>query len=492
MAYTTGQSAPLIAINNYTLLENNLAAATGPQITFTKASGPFSVAGSATAANAVLGVLEFVGDDEDNSIPSARIQALCVDATVASSGIVTSSLTFSTFLTSIQPRMVIAKTGAVTINLPEAAGVGLTIAGGGLTSTGTSLLTGALTQLTGAVTINDDAAGATLKFGTGAAAKLVTIGSNNGASALTMYCGTGNFALDGAAASTYAIGASTTTGTISIGGTAQTGTMTLAGGTAAQQIDIAASTGGKTVHIADGAGVNLVTIGSTVGASAVTIQSGTGDLSLTSTDAITQGAGGAFTLDAVGVLELNSSGAAIGIGNDAVAQGINIGTGAAARPIVAGNVTAGTTMVLNTPVGTQVSAPNGLIASVGNITATAGNLTTTTGNVVIAGVAKGVLVAPTTTGAGATPRTCNARHGMVTFTTAGIAAGANDTFVINNNLALNAAQVVMVSVYGATTGSALSIESVTVAAGTITVIVTNGTGATAQAANVTFVYWLLD
>ena len=42
-----------------------------------------------------------------------------------------------------------------------------------------------------------------------------------------MYVGSGNFVLDGVAASTYSIGASTTTGTIFIGGTAQTGSITL-------------------------------------------------------------------------------------------------------------------------------------------------------------------------------------------------------------------------------------------------------------------------
>lgn len=52
--------------------------------------------------------------------------------------------------------------------------------------------------------------------------------------------------------------------------------------------------------------------------------------------------GGAFDLDATGALSLNSSAAAINIGNDAVAQAINIGTGAAARTITYGNATGAT------------------------------------------------------------------------------------------------------------------------------------------------------
>ena len=58
---------------------------------------------------------------------------------------------------------------------------------------------------------------------------------------------------------------------------------------------------------------------------------GTGSANATTTiavNAITES--GALTIDSAGVLELNSSAGIIGIGNDAVAQNINVGTGAAA------------------------------------------------------------------------------------------------------------------------------------------------------------------
>lgn len=52
-------------------------------------------------------------------------------------------------------------------------------------------------------------------------------------------------------------------------------------------------------------------------------------------------------IDATGALQINSSGGAISIGNDAVAQAIDIGTGAAARTITIGNTTGATGLVFN-------------------------------------------------------------------------------------------------------------------------------------------------
>lgn len=55
---------------------------------------------------------------------------------------------------------------------------------------------------------------------------------------------------------------------------------------------------------------------------------------------------GTVLIDSSGVLELNSSAGIISIGNDAIAQNINLGT-AGARIVTIGNVTAGTGVVLN-------------------------------------------------------------------------------------------------------------------------------------------------
>ena len=60
---------------------------------------------------------------------------------------------------------------------------------------------------------------------------------------------------------------------------------------------------------------------------------------------------GGIELDAATVLELNSSGGIISIGNDAVAQNINIGTGGAARLITVGNDTGVTTLRIKSGTG---------------------------------------------------------------------------------------------------------------------------------------------
>lgn len=167
-------------------------------------------------------------------------------------------------------------TGAITIGGTAETG---TITLG--SSSGTNIV--AIGAGEGATTVNI-AGGATaakaVNIATGAIAGVVTIGTADGASQMDLKVGTGNFSLDGAATSTYTIGASTTSGTISIGGTAQTGTMTIAGGNAAQTLNVANSTGGKTVNIATGAGANAVTIGSTNTTSATTINSGSGDVTV--------------------------------------------------------------------------------------------------------------------------------------------------------------------------------------------------------------------
>jgi hypothetical protein len=84
-----------------------------------------------------------------------------------------------------------------------------------------------------------------------------------------------------------------------------------------------------------------VTVGNVTGASALDLNSGTGGIDLVSTGTgdITIASGDTVLIDAVGVLELNSSAGVISIGNDAVAQNINIGTGSAARTITIGNST---------------------------------------------------------------------------------------------------------------------------------------------------------
>jgi len=138
------------------------------------------------------------------------------------------------------------------------------------------------------------------------------------------------------------------------GGIAAANAIILDASDAAGGIDIDAGAGGINVATADGAiafisgtgaitvgtdaAAHTVTVGSTNTTAATVIQSGTGDVAVTSTDAI--------TADAVGVLELNSSGAAIGVGTDADAFAVNVGT-AGVRTVTIGNGTGATAVDIN-------------------------------------------------------------------------------------------------------------------------------------------------
>lgn len=104
--------------------------------------------------------------------------------------------------------------------------------------------------------------GATTLATTGASTN--TFGNTTGATSLSLLVGTGNFVLNGVGASTYSIGAATTTGTITIGGTAQTGTIGIGGSSAANMINIGIGTGANTVNIAT-TGTGTVTIGNATG-----------------------------------------------------------------------------------------------------------------------------------------------------------------------------------------------------------------------------------
>ena len=157
-------------------------------------------------------------------------------------------------------------------------------------------------------------------------------------------------------------------------------------------------------------------------------------------------------------------------------------------------VTAGTGLIATTG-GVTASAGN-IVASAGSVsasttvtggtgvTATTGNVTASAGNLVAAGTGNGIVVPPVVVGAGASPQTANGRAFSVTFSGVSIAAGATQTFVINNS-AINT--LALISMVGATTGAALNIQSITNSAGvSTTIVVENGTGATTSTANITF------
>ncbi|MDD5010490.1 MAG: hypothetical protein PHQ00_00030 [Phycisphaerae bacterium] len=123
------------------------------------------------------------------------------------------------------------------------------------------------------ITSTDD-----LNIGTNATAQDIVLGNITGATSLALKCGTGNFSLEGVAASTITIGKSD-----------QTGTMKFGESTGALQVDLATGNSNKTVNLGTGTGVSTINIGTGgTGAKTITI----GDAASTGTTNIKAGTGG--------------------------------------------------------------------------------------------------------------------------------------------------------------------------------------------------------
>ena len=121
----------------------------------------------------------------------------------------------------------------------------------------------------------------------------------------------------------------------------------------------------------------------------------------------------------------------------------------------------------------------------GNMTAATGFIATTAG----AGL---LLNSPAASGAAASPVVVNGRSGQATFTSVSIAAAADLTLTITNSAITGASTQVIYSMSGATTGSALSIKSVTNTAGSSAIVVTNGTGATTTTEDIVMNFLVLN
>lgn len=256
---------------------------------------------------------------------------------------------------------------------------------------------------TDSIHLESDDGGITIDAGL-AAANSIIIDASAAGGGIDMDCGTGGFSL-----------------------TATNGTIALISGTAA-------------ITVGTDATAHEVTIGSVTTTAGTTIQSGTGDLVLTSTDEI--------TLDAAGILELNSSASTIGIGNDAVAQAINVGTGAAQRLITIGNVSAASGVVIDCGTGDLVA---GASATAHN--STFGSTTATSDTVIQSGTGNTSI---TSTG----DVTVDAAGVLELNSSAGIIGIGNDAVAQNMNFGTGAAQRDIVI------GNATGTTSVTINAGT--------------------------
>lgn len=98
----------------------------------------------------------------------------------------------------------------------------------------------------------------------------------------------------------------------------------------------------------------------------------------------------------------------------------------------------------------------------------------------------------TATATGATPLVVNARAGSAVFSSVSIAGGAAQTLVITNSTITGSSTQILYGLVGATTGAALTIQSVTNSAGSSSIVVINGTGATTTTANITLTFLVLN
>ena len=140
----------------------------------------------------------------------------------------------------------------------------------------------------------------------------------------------------------------------------------------------------------------------------------------------------------------------------------------------------------------------GLTSSSGTVTATWGQTSSSLvsfagGNFVSSTTGGGVVLSPIVlSGTAASPIIANGRSGALTFTSVSLAANADLTLTITNSSIISSSTQVLYSFYGATTGSALQIKSVTNSAGTSVIVITNGVGATTSTSNITLTFLVLN
>lgn len=134
----------------------------------------------------------------------------------------------------------------------------------------------------------------------------------------------------------------------------------------------------------------------------------------------------------------------------------------------------GTTFIGNATGGTTITGP-----------------VTMSGNETFGSATVGVVTVPATA-AGASPQTANGRTFSVTFSGVSIAAAATQSFTIANSVITGAGTIIQYTLIGATTGAALTIQSVTNSASQSVIVIENGTGATTTTANITLIGTVLN
>jgi len=241
----------------------------------------------------------------------------------------------------------------------------------------------------GTIAISTDSLDNVVNIATAAnTGRVTTIGNATGTSSLVLIAGSGGSTLD----ATGAIGVNSSGAAISIGtdaddfnislGTAGTRTITVGNNTATSALAlISGSTGttadstgvielnstGGAISVGNDADDQNINIG-TAGTRAVTV----GNNTATSSLALIAGSTGA-TIDSTGVVEINSTAGVISVGNDADDQNINIGT-AGTRAITVGNATATTGLdLVSGSTGTNVDSTGAIAINSSAGTISVGN-----------------------------------------------------------------------------------------------------------------------
>ncbi len=427
-------------------------------------------------------------------------------------------------------------------------------AAGGMTfSAGTSGIVEAITNGvftvttgTGTVSVSADATANTVNIGTGAGAKTVSVGSTNSTSALTLSSGSGAMNIGTVGAKTITVGnvtgasavvVNSGTGGIAMNTTgagdfvvasADTVLIDSAGvlelNSSAGVIGIGNDAVAQNINIGTGAAARVVTIGNVSGASQVVLNSGTAGVAINTTGAgdVVVTSADTVLIDAAGVLELNSSAGVISIGNDAVAQNINIGTGAAARVITIGNVSGASEVALNagsagvviTPTnsvftvnsgtgtvaisGDAAATTVGLGTGAGAKTVTIGSSNTTSTTTVQAGsggialnASGSVKMAPGTVSAAAYAATLSKQVGAVTLTGQVLASAATQVLTITNTLCTTSTPMFVTVANLGTNDAQLTITRVQPKAGSFEVTVKNN-GAAALNGDIQVNFWMLS
>lgn len=360
-----------------------------------------------------------------------------------------------------------------------------------------------LNSSAGAIGIGNDANAFNINIGTGAAARTVTIGNSSGASSVVVDVGTGNLDLGVTATGAHQtrLGSLLTTSNTIV----QSGTGALAlNGLGDVTIDsvgaLDLNTSAGAINIATDAVAVVTTIGNVTGVSQVVVDCGTAGVSVgasatahasifgstntTSNTTVQSGSGvlalsgaGDVTVDAVGTVEINSSAAAIRIGNDAVAQDIAIGTGAAARTITLGNNTTTTALQLTAGTGdiTLTSADAVIADAVGVVELNSSGAAIGIGNDADAFAIN--------IGTGAAARTITVGNATTT-TGVAVTSGTGD-------IALNSQDAVSVTAVGAVDIDTAGVVSINSTAGALNIgndanafAINIGTGAAARAITV--------